>query len=233
VVTSILHVAVYCRDVEKSADFYTRVLGMKHLFTQKKDDGSLWYVYLYAGGGTFLELFPLDGGGEGPDEAAPGITHICLGVDDIEEAVRKVKGEGWPLDAEPRLGRDGNRQAWIRDPDGVRIELRAPEKTPRARDAANRAAGQGAPTWATREGRRGGATPPCGARRGVPSGCGGAAPAAVLLLVAISCDMPPRRALHQGPPRSQRGSRGVFSGALMQMMPNCIQYKALAEHGLE
>lgn len=122
-VKSILHIAIYCSDIEKSTDFYTRVLGMKHLFNQNKDDGSLWYVYLYSGAGTFVELFPLSEGSERPTQATPGITHICLAVEDIEEAARKVKAEDYPLESEPRLGGDGNWQAWVIDPDGVRIEL--------------------------------------------------------------------------------------------------------------
>ena len=122
-VKSILHIAIFCRDVEKSTDFYTRVLGMEHLFTQRKDDGSLWYVYLYAGGGTFVELFPLAEPGEPPGTSLPGIAHVCLAVDDINEAVRRVKAEGWPLEGDVRLGADGNWQAWVADPDGVRIEL--------------------------------------------------------------------------------------------------------------
>ncbi len=121
----VAHVAIYCRDIERSVDFYTRVLGTTELFTKTKPDGSLWYVYLHAGSRTFLELFPLPLPEEGkPQEGvAPGVAHICLGVDDIHEAARRVLAEGWQLEGEPRIGGDGNWQVWTVDPDGVRIEL--------------------------------------------------------------------------------------------------------------
>ena len=119
----IAHVALYCRDVDRSADFYTRVLGMTRLFTQSKPDGSLWYIYLHAGSGTFLELFPLENAQASSGGPALGVAHICLAVDDIERSVRRVSDAGWPLESPPKLGLDGNRQAWLVDPDGVRIEL--------------------------------------------------------------------------------------------------------------
>ena len=120
-IAGIAHVAIYCRDIERSVDFYSRVLGTTELFTKIKPDGSLWYVYLHAGSRTFLELFPLPEGGKPQEGAAPGVAHICLSVDDIQEAARKVLDEGWQLEGEPRLGGDGNWQVWTVDPDGVRI----------------------------------------------------------------------------------------------------------------
>ncbi len=120
---SIAHVAIYCSDVTKSTDFYTRVLGLRRLFTQKKPDGSLWYEYLYAGGGTFIELFPLDKAAQRGDVARPGVAHVCLAVDDIQESAQSVAREGWKLETPPKMGGDGNWQAWVVDPDGVRIEL--------------------------------------------------------------------------------------------------------------
>ncbi|MHC4713152.1 MAG: VOC family protein [Planctomycetota bacterium] len=122
-IKSVAHVALYCRDVDRSADFYTRVLGMKKLFTQNKPDGSLWYIYLHAGSGTFLELFPFESAQASSGEGAPGVAHICLAVDDIEESVSRINDADWPLESAPKLGLDGNRQAWLVDPDGVRIEL--------------------------------------------------------------------------------------------------------------
>jgi len=100
-ITSVAHIALYCRNIEKSADFYTRVLGLRHLFTQKKPDGSLWYVYLHAGNRTFVELFPISDAAEKPSSAAPGVAHICLAVDDIHETASAISALNWPLEANP------------------------------------------------------------------------------------------------------------------------------------
>jgi lactoylglutathione lyase len=120
-VKSLAHLALNCRNIEKSVDFYVRVLDLKYLFTQKRDDGSLWYVYLHAGGSTFLELFPTTAAPPVPPHA--GIVHLCLAVDDIAASVERVRKEGWPLDSDIKTGRDGNLQVWLRDPDGTPIEL--------------------------------------------------------------------------------------------------------------
>jgi len=72
---------------------------------------------------NYLEVFP---GGEG-DRAAPkqaiGFNHMCLEVEDIDAVVEKLEALGIPLTSPKKLGLDGNRQAWIEDPDGHRIEL--------------------------------------------------------------------------------------------------------------
>ena len=121
IVTGLAHAAIYCQDVPKSLDFYTRVLGLTHLFTQKRPDGSLFYEYLHAGNKTFVELFPIDK----PPAQGPhaGIAHICLAVADIQAAFKHVKSAGYTIRREPSLGLDGNWQMWLDDPDGVAIEL--------------------------------------------------------------------------------------------------------------
>ena len=73
----------------------------------------------------------------------------------------------------------------------------------------------------TGESRREGPTPPRDAGRTGPRGCGGTAHTASLLLVAVSLpDTPPRRALHCGPSRSQRGSRGKPDRLLVPRSPS-------------
>ena len=121
IVTGVAHVAIYCKDVPKSKDFYTKVLGLAHLFTQKKPDGTLFFEYFHAGNKTFVELFPLDASPAKPPHT--GIAHMCLGVADIKAAFEHVKSTGYTVRVEPRMGTDGNWQMWLDDPDNVAIEL--------------------------------------------------------------------------------------------------------------
>ena len=44
-------------------------------------------------------------------------------VDDIFAAVEQVRAAGYPIDIEPNQGADFNWQAWVTDPNGIRIEL--------------------------------------------------------------------------------------------------------------
>ena len=134
-ITGLGHVALKVRDVERSLAFYEGVLGFPEMLRLHQDDGSLFLVYLRITDTAYLELFP-DARTErapGPDEN--GAHHFCLTVDKLEAVLETVAAKGgqhfaWvggvlaPVD-ERRIvdGLDGNRQAWLQDPDGNRIEL--------------------------------------------------------------------------------------------------------------
>ena len=121
---SIAHLAVTVRDMEESVRFYTEALGFRKAFEiARPETGEPWIVYMNICPGQFLELF-YGGTEENPWRGEQiGFNHLCLEVDDIEEAVERVRKAGYPIDAEPNQGSDHNFQAWIRDPNGIRIEL--------------------------------------------------------------------------------------------------------------
>ena len=56
-------------------------------------------------------------------DALVGFNHLCFQVDDINTSVQKIRDAGYPVDVEPRHGADHNWQAWVTDPNGIRIEL--------------------------------------------------------------------------------------------------------------
>ena len=123
-VTSLGHVAINVQDLGKSLDFYTRVMEFPEMMRLHKDDGSTWLVYLRITDDQFLEIFP-----GADEERAPeswrsnGMTHMCLTVDDIEGVVKRLTAKGVRLIVPLKDGADGNRQAWVADPDGNRIEI--------------------------------------------------------------------------------------------------------------
>lgn len=89
-------------------------------------DGSLMLVYLHIGGDRFIELFPVSdeaSRSELPADPPLGFSHICLQSDDLHGDVEALQAQGIKFDIEPTLGLDHNWQAWLRDPDGHRIEL--------------------------------------------------------------------------------------------------------------
>ena len=123
-ITGIGHIAVVAKDIDKTLDFYTRILGLPEGFRMHNDDGSLWMVYVLTGNGDFIEIFTNGEDGVEQPTNAQGFKHLCLWVDDIETTLADLKSRG--LDVDPtkiRTGRSKCRQYFIADPDGVRIEL--------------------------------------------------------------------------------------------------------------
>jgi sugar phosphate isomerase/epimerase/catechol 2,3-dioxygenase-like lactoylglutathione lyase family enzyme len=131
------HVTLMVRDIEKELDFYTRVIGLPEMFRLLRDDGSLFIVYLRLNDRQYLELFPWGVGDEPAAPNARGMHHMCLEVADLDYTVTTLMQRGatmsqWRSDATAldevegpaiRVGLDGNRQSWMKDPEGNRIEL--------------------------------------------------------------------------------------------------------------
>src|SRR5580692_10134997 len=121
--TSIGHIAIRVKDMERSLDFYVRQLGFAEMLRLNYADDSLFLIYLRITDTQYLELFPNGVGDRVPEREALAINHICVTTDDIERTLGELADAGIPLTRELKLGPDGNRQAWIEDPDGVRIEI--------------------------------------------------------------------------------------------------------------
>ena len=97
-------------DLEKSTAFYRDVLGLAIYRTFP--GGTVFFL-----GQGFLEVSgSSDGGPAGPLE-------LWMQVRDVEVAVKELAARGVSPDREPRLEPWGLWEAWISDPDGVRIVL--------------------------------------------------------------------------------------------------------------
>jgi lactoylglutathione lyase len=121
-VSSIAHVAIRVKDVERTLDFYSNKLGMREMMRLDRD-GRLWLLYLRITDTQFLEVFPEGVGERAAERDAVGFNHMCLEVADIDIALRELDAAGVPLIRDKQMGADGNWQAWVEDPDGHRIEL--------------------------------------------------------------------------------------------------------------
>jgi len=121
IIDGIAHVAYNVKDMKKSLDFYTRILGFKHAFTLPAQ-GDPRIEYLKICDGQFIELF-YDKGEKEPVPPKSTNNHICLSVEDIHEVARVLEEENIEL-VIPVRGREGsNWQCWCRDPDGNYIEF--------------------------------------------------------------------------------------------------------------
>ena len=112
------HVALNVRDVQKSLEFYSKVLGMKLEWMPDEDN-----AYLTSGQDN-LALHKL------PPEVEPGkiqtINHIGFVVrrpEDVDQWAEQIRRHGLSLVQEPKTHRDGARSFYFHDPDGLLIQL--------------------------------------------------------------------------------------------------------------
>ena len=117
------HWALKVSDLDRSLAFYRDTLGFTEMMRLYHDNGDTWLVYLRITDTQVVELFPGGEGTRAPNRDATAINHICLEVACVDDAAGHLRKIGVKLTAEPKLGLDGNRQAWFEDPDGNRIEL--------------------------------------------------------------------------------------------------------------
>ena len=117
------HVAIKVTDLDRSLDYYVNKLGFPEMLRLKKDDGTVWLVYLRITDEQYLEVFPGAESDRAPGWDANGMNHMCLTVDDIEPVLARIAAAGLTLLLPLKTAIDGNRQAWLEDPDGNRIEL--------------------------------------------------------------------------------------------------------------
>lgn len=117
------HVALKVADIERSLAFYRDRLGFVEMMRLDRDDGSLWLVYLRITDTQYLELFPGGEGGRAPGPDRTAVNHFCLECADLDLTAEALRAAGIPLTVEPKTGLDNNRQCWIEDPDGNRIEF--------------------------------------------------------------------------------------------------------------
>ena len=127
------HVCIGVSDIERSLDFYRRLLGMDVVFDVELEGPSLEAVTGSSGakgrmiggliGGTMVELLGL---GEPPRTGPPGprigYTNISFSVDDLDAAYARVGELGFTASGEP-VDIAGVRMFFVADPDGTPIEF--------------------------------------------------------------------------------------------------------------
>jgi lactoylglutathione lyase len=114
------HANIQVSDAEQSLTFY-RHLGLELLGCLRLDPVVLYYVGEPGAESPVLEL----AANPGLDERPPGAGHVALLVDDLDALLARVAAEGIAPEAAPFHpgDRDDLRVCFVRDPDGVRVEL--------------------------------------------------------------------------------------------------------------
>jgi lactoylglutathione lyase len=122
----LLHTMIRVLDLEKSLDFYTRLLGMKLL--RRKDYPSGEFTLAFVGYGeedsnTVIELTH-NWGQKEPYQIGTAFGHLAVGVPDIYATCEQLAAEGVKIPRPPGpMKHGGSVIAFIEDPDGYKIEL--------------------------------------------------------------------------------------------------------------
>jgi methylmalonyl-CoA/ethylmalonyl-CoA epimerase len=132
--TSIDHVGIACRSLEKSIAFYESAFGLTVVSTESNEEQGVLEAMLSVGpSGSYVQLLePLRD--ESPvgkflARRGEGVHHIGYGVASIESAMEAVAGTGVRLlDSRPRHGSMGASIAFLHPADvgGVLTELVQP-----------------------------------------------------------------------------------------------------------
>ena len=121
----ILHTMLRVGNLQRSIDFYTKVLGMKLLRT--RDNPEYQYTLAYLGYGANPEHAELEltyNYGVSQYEMGSAYGHLAVSVEDAYKACETVKVQGGNVTSEAGPVKGGTTViAFVKDPDGYMIEL--------------------------------------------------------------------------------------------------------------
>jgi len=121
-----MHTMVRVKDLDKSIDFYTRLLGMKLLRKMDFPEGEFTLAFVGYGPEETHAVIELtyNYGQTEPYDLGNGYGHIALGVRDIHGICAALEKAGANIPRKPGPMKHGTTEiAFIEDPDGYKIEL--------------------------------------------------------------------------------------------------------------
>ena len=148
--TTLHHTGYTVSDLDRSVAFYCDLLGCALIATQEKQGGYLAAIVGYPdahvrmahlrlpGGEHVIELFEyLSPRGARPDvqPCNVGASHLCFLVDDLQALYERLLEHGVtsfvspPVEVDTGINR-GGLALYLRDPDGITVELFQPPAKP-------------------------------------------------------------------------------------------------------
>jgi len=122
--TKFTYVGIRVKDLQRSIEFYTKLLGMKVKGRGRIEQTKGETVGLESEeGGFVLELNHYEKDSPYYTEyiTGEGLDHLAFKVEDLDKALEEAKSSGHHLILEMKV--DGSRWAYIEDPNGIWIEL--------------------------------------------------------------------------------------------------------------
>jgi lactoylglutathione lyase len=121
----ILHTMLRVGSLQRSVDFYTRVMGMRLLRTTERPEQKYSLAFLgYDSNPEQAEIELTENHGVDRYELGTAYGHIAIGVPDVYATCDKIRTNGGAVTREPGPVKGGTTViAFVTDPDGYKIEL--------------------------------------------------------------------------------------------------------------
>jgi len=127
---SLVHVAVWTRDLERLRAFYERYFAASAggRYESATRRGFTSYFLTFPNGGARLEVMSLPELADRADGPAVGYAHLAVSVGSrgaVEALAARMRADGVRIRSEPRQTGDGYFEAVVEDPDGNSVEITA------------------------------------------------------------------------------------------------------------
>jgi lactoylglutathione lyase len=121
----ILHTMIRVGDLDRSIDFYTRVLGMKLMRRTDYPEARFTLAFVGYGEETDTAVIELTFNWDTDSyDLGQGFGHVAIGVEDIYSVCENIREAGGLISREPGPMKNSTTiLAFVKDPDGYAIEL--------------------------------------------------------------------------------------------------------------
>jgi glyoxylase I family protein len=118
------HIAIICRDYQRSKEFYTGVLDFEIMGEQFRPERNSWKLDLGLNGVYLIELFSfLDPPPRVSNPEAAGLRHLAFAVADLAASIASLHLKGIETEPVRKDPYTGKCFTFFQDPDGLPIEL--------------------------------------------------------------------------------------------------------------
>jgi len=123
------YTGIRVRDLERSISFYRDVIGMKMLFRGTMAHGGTFVHFESPGSKQRLELnwYPEDNRFWSAYRRGEELDHLAFKVDDVRKRFKELVAKGAKAAVKP-FREDNYDIAFVKDPDGIWIELLGPAR---------------------------------------------------------------------------------------------------------
>lgn len=123
-INKVHHIAIICRDYQKSKNFYVGILGLEPTLEIFREERNSYKLDMKVNDVYQIELFSFPDPKERPSyPEAVGLRHIAFEVDNLIESVEYLKSHSISVE-EIRIDPFTNKKfTFFADPDGLPIEL--------------------------------------------------------------------------------------------------------------
>lgn len=122
----LLHTMLRVKDLDRSVEFYTKLLGMKELRRREVPDGKYTLAFVGYGDEADNSVVELTYNWDQKDgyELGTGFGHLAVGLPDVYKACEDLKRAGAKITREAGPVKFGTTViAFVEDPDGYKVEL--------------------------------------------------------------------------------------------------------------